>query len=400
MYGYMIYEGQVFALFNVCIQTGPMFLSLFLVIAFGLYWWRTHETFEHGELLFYLAVAIPVTYVGTAFGFWYLTDLGDIEIRNGYATEFRWEESYYTERYDSDKKETVRKDYGPSYTLYSSNKGEYLSLSYSEWAAFVARWGGAGRVVSKRNSSADGECFSGSNGNSIPEIHTIVWDRQQVSRVPTAIEHRYVNYVRASDSVLKIHGAMTGFTEYLCDYPRTVNRGFGPIDLDRVIDRGVGLPPEFAKRVDQLLDEELCELGSKRQCNIMLYFVGCEDVGFYNALLEKWQLGKKNDVVVVVGCQGTKIGWCRVMAWTDHKLFLEKLEQRVRDIREIGKPEPFVKAVVDQVNQPGDGGYLRKPMADFAYLAAGVRMPWWALAIVFLGSCVIVMPTVLLIVRN
>ncbi len=400
MFGYILYEGQFAALANVTFSTAPLYVVLFLVTLFGLWWWKTHETFTNVELSFYFAFAVPATYVATAFGFWYLTDLGDIEIRNGYATEFVWEEGYYTETYDSEKKETVRTTHSPTYTLNTSNSGEYLSLSQSEWNAYVANWGGQGRVSTSRMSLADGESY-GSNGNGIPEVHTIGWDRREESKVPTAVEHRYVNYVRASDSVLKIHGAISGYEQFLCDYPRTVNRGLGPVDVDRVITRGATVPAEFVQKVDQLLDRELCHLGAKRQCNIMVYLVGCDRVGFFNALLEKWQLGKKNDIVVVVGCSGSKIGWVRVMAWTDHKLFLEKLEQRVRDLEDIGgKEEAFVRTVVDQVNSPGDGGYLRKPMADFAYLAAGVRLPWWAEVLVILGSCIIVMPTVILIVRD
>jgi hypothetical protein len=225
---------------------------------------------------------------------------------------------------------------------------------------------------------AAGEGF-GANGNFIPEVHKISWDNKIETRVPTAIEHRYVNFLRASDSVLKVHGAMGGYERLLSDYPRTTNQGLGPISVFRVISKGVELPPGFAEQVDKLLDDELCTLGASKECNVMCYFVGTDRVGFFEALREKWQLGKKNDIVVVVGCSKTNIQWCRVMALTDRKLFLEKLEQRVRSIGDISKKEvEFVNAICDQVKASGDAGFLRKPMSDFDYLAASVRLPWWA----------------------
>ncbi|MCB0355176.1 MAG: hypothetical protein KDD64_16705, partial [Bdellovibrionales bacterium] len=211
----------------------------------------------------------------------------------------------------------------------------------------------------------------------------------------------YVNYVQASESVLAVNGAITGFDGLLKDYPRVEDGTFGEIYFDRVVQGGTSLSSHFCRIVDETLDTALRSMGSQYECNIIVYPVATSDIGFYEALRVHWQNGNKNDIVVCIGYLNNSVQWCRVMAWTDHKLFLEKLETRVRELETLeGKGELLAATILDQIRAPGDAGYLRKPMADYAFLASDIRMPLWAYLILVPFAWLMSLTTVWLFIHD
>ena len=399
-FGYIVYEHQVWATWIVTIQTWPIYISTVAVSAFGLVWWYNHENFTRGELIFYHVVAVPVVYVSTCLGFLFLTDLGDLEISNGHAIRVEYRESYYVRTRAN--KTTTTTYHSSKYYCYTSNDGEYVEMTSSAWQSYLARWGGWSRVSSSRNWSATGESSSDSNGNLVPEVHTLEWGGTDDSRVTTSVERRYANFLKASDSVLKVQGALSGFDELLAEYPRTYDKGYGPTEFNRVVVRGMALPQGFAEKLDSCLDRRLDSLGRNVRCNVVVYFVGAENERFFTALQQKWFMGKETDIVAVISCpKGDNIKWCRVMSLTDHKEFIERLERSIRDLKTInGKEVVLCETICKQIEAPGDAGYLAKPMSDFAYLASEVKMPWWAELLVILGSCAVLFPTILLVLRD
>ena len=395
-YVYLVSCGQFWETWLVSSRSIPLYFVLASVFGFGLYWWKTRPEFSNGELIFYSVVCLLCVYPAVSLGYLFLTELHDIEVWNGEAKEAEWTERYYEESTDSDGN-TDTDYYGPYYKVRTSNDEE-VDLTASEYRDYVSHWGGQSRVVSRRNSSADGEALTGCDHDLVAEIHTITWDGKEESRVSTSVEHVYANYLKASDSVLKIQGAMSGYENLLRDYPRVHGGRFGEVYFDRVVEMGTQVPANFGSTLDRRLDEVLRTLSSRKQCNIVVYVAATDREGLFSALQELW---KKNDIAVCIGYTDQRIRWCRVMAWTDNKLFIEELQRSVRDLKSLeGKAEELADIIVDQINAPGASGYLRKPMADFEYLASQVRMPWWAQALVILAACVGVSPTLLLVLRD
>lgn len=399
MYGWLIYSRNFGPTWLVSTSTFPLYLTTVVVWLWGIFWWRKNPNFSKPELAFYMSYTVIAVYPTVCMGFMYLTDLGDIEVWNGTAQRVVWTEAHYTESTDKDGNKS-KTHYSASYSIKTSND-ESVSTDKETFETYVRHWGGWGRISTSRLWSADGEDWPGSNHNGIPEEHTVSWDGNLTTRVPTAVEHRYANYLKASDSVEKIRGIAGGWKSHLVEYPRVHSGTMGNIYFNRVIMAGTQVPGNFQNVVQHELTEALCTLGARKECNILVYVVGTDQVGFYQALQEKWNMGKKNDIVVCIGHVNNEIQFCRVLTWSKHQLFIEKLEAGVRDLGTLnGKGSELCKVILSQISAPGDAGYLRRPMKELAYLAADVKMPIWAYMLVSLGGCVIMVPTILLAVKD
>jgi hypothetical protein len=107
-------------------------------------------------------------------------------------------------------------------------------------------------------------------------------------------------------------------------------------------------------------------------------FTGVKDSMFAQAVEQHWLGGKKNDVIVITGLDGGRPIWAYVMAWTDNELFKIKLRDDILTLTDVEVQRDqffnFVRANVEQY-------YVRKPMKDFAYLAASITPSWIELTI-------------------
>jgi hypothetical protein len=320
------------------------------------------------------------------FGFLWLSDAGDVEVHNGEATYVEYTERYYTESEDKDGKKTTTW-HGPYYNIFTSN-GEEISTDSGVYHQYIARWGGSGRVTSRSNPSADGPIGA--------SIHKITWDGRQETRVPTAKEHPYINYVKGSSHVLRTQVEISGYRDFLAEYPRVHGGPLGKIEQNRVIVRGTAVNPGFEAHVNEQLAKALMTLGKQRQCNILIYVVGADE-GFFAALETAWGMGKKNDICVVIGKPNQKIEWVRVLCYTDNELFREKISTEVRHLGTLDdNGEKLCQTVLKQVTAENEAGFKRKSMKDYKFLAADVHLPFWAFCLVFLVTVVGVLPTVYL----
>lgn len=385
-YGYIIKHGQWSYLWAVVWANPPIWVVVGALALWGAWWWWSHEEFSKAELIGFVVAAIFFAYPATAFGFWWLTDLGDTEVWNGQAMRVEKTDRYYTTSTDS-KGHTTTTYHGPYYKLYTNNQGEEVDLSEAELERFVPLWGGWGRQTTKSIVGKDGPIGAC--------IHVVSWNNDQATAIPTSVEHPYVNFVRASDGVLRTQGSMSGFEKLLKPYPRVTRGTYGSIYFDRVIIADATIDPGLAPEVDQRLDEALRQVSPQREVNVLLYIVGTSDGGFSHALEDFWRMGKNNDVVVVIGYVNNKIEWCKVQTWSDHFLFKERLAGAVRELGTLhNQGAKLSEVIVKQITAAGDEGFLRKQMSDFAYMAGDVSLPIWAYLIVIIAAVVATLPTV------
>lgn len=395
---HILWTGQGRETWLVVSGTMPFYIITALIVVGGIVWWYKHENFTGGELGLFVGIAVPCSYITLALVFLWFTELGHTVIWNSKVKEVVWTEAYIDEASDEDDSDT---HYAASYDIETA-AGESISTTKAVWSAYVAHFGGQRRVSSRRNLMADDEDWgAGSDGDGVPEIHTIMWDRRKETEVPTSNEHLEANYVQAADTSLKVQGVKERFLDYLVEYPRVTSGRYGPIYFDRVIELKTKVGGTFHRLVDARLDEALQTLGSQKQCNIVVYIVGTEDVGFFQAVREHWKEGKKNDICVCIGYTQEKIHWCKVMAYTDHAMFVENLERDVRHLKTLNsKGDALVDVILKHVTSPGDAGYLRKPMADFEFLASDVKMAWYIQLLAFVWASVWLLPTVAICIRD
>lgn len=314
--------------------------------------------------------------------FFYIgSDLADVEAQNGATLEVVHDEEYTANEdcncvsCNCDEEgncstccDTCCSDYnGPQWSLRTSN-GEEVSTTSSVFANYVRKFG------NKRYESVMriGQCSVG-DGNR----YITTWDGDINRIVPTARPHRFVNYLKANDSVRKSgESNKVGFEDCLVGYPTVHGGPFGEIELDRVIRAcGAPIPNAWAAEVDRGLDIALADLGKEKEVNILVYFVGSQDLSFLHALEAHWVMGKKNDVIVIVGVTSyPEISWTAVMAWTDNELFKITLRDAVQDLGSLDNVAPidFVRTITSQVAD----GFERLRMRDIP--VGDVKMDLWA----------------------
>lgn len=323
--------------------------------------------------------------------FYFGSDLHDIEVWNGKARKAVYEERYDIktchQECDSEgkncKTECHCNTWPPSWRLVTNN-AESAGLSSSQYGN-LKNWFG-----NERYAGSKGDRCAGNPGR----IYETVYNGDPALLVPTAIEHPFVNYLKASKSIRKTTGGNTeGFEEFLTGYPRVRGGMFGKIYLDRVIIKGIPIPADkksdierWASGVDALLDKALAELGHTKEVNILVYVVGTGDRKFFQALDEHWKHAKKNDVVVIVGTtEFPKIDWADVIAWSRNTDFATTLKNRLEQLGSMDDGMAFARTILSQVELPLDqGGFERMSMKELAYLADDVEIAWWAMIVIVL----------------
>ncbi len=395
---YLVFTGHGRETWLVVSGTMPFYILVSLILILGIGLWVKQDNFTAAELALFMGIAIPCSYITLALSFLWFTDLGQVVIWNSQVREVIWKEAYIDEADDDEDSDS---SYSAEYKIVTM-ADETISITRENWLAHVQHNGGNGRIISRRNRQADAEDYgTGSDGDRIPEIHTIRWDGRAQTAIPTSHEHTETNYLQAADTSLKIKGVKQNYVDYLVDYPRVTSGSFGPIDFDRVIEQKTVVGGSFHHIVDQELDRALQALGAKKQCNIIVYVVGTENVGFFQALREHWNEGKKNDICVCIGYTQKTIQWCKIMTLTDNSQFVENLERDIRRLKTLGGKGPdLVKVILKHVNAPGGAGYERKPMADFEFLASDVSMPWYTQVFSFFWACAWLSLTVIICIRN
>jgi hypothetical protein len=153
---------------------------------------------------------------------------------------------------------------------------------------------------------------------------------------PTAIEHTYINYIKGlPGKFFRRPWLVERYRSRLPSYPRV--RGYSASRF--LTSLGESLPD--SEVLEQGLAELNADLGKARQVNIIVVVVGDESPEYADALAEAWLGGKKNDLIVVVGVpENLRVGWAKVVSWTDARGVRDGIEQRVAEAK--GKAEAAV----------------------------------------------------------
>ena len=396
-------SGYIGKLFTVIHYNLGFWIMLIVATGFGIYRKLTNpEEFTWLELPVQLAASTVTLILLFSLFFSTAGKLADTEIWNGYVTGAEYHEEW-TERVETEVSDGTDEK--------GNSKGSHTEVSYehhpAEWdeqttAGDLEIDRGLYRTLANYFGNEKKETVYHVNQSSIGDgnKYYVTYDPSRSEIIPAARPHFFVNYLKASDSVKKIHGSQALYKNLIRPYPEVYYGTYGEIELDRVVNAGVALPEKWKSDVNKTLSRALTSLGARKEVNVLVYVVNTKDQGFSYALEEAWIKGKKNDVIVVIGApEFPKISFVYVMAWTKIEEFKINLRNKVLDIGDISDGKALTDTILAEISKsPKQGGFERMPMSDLEYLIADIRLPWWCqLLIVLVGGAVSYGASVILI---
>lgn len=384
MTGYVLFNPQLSSkLFKIVLNNPNFWLLLSLGIGFS-FWRKYKKPIEFTRLE--LGVQIGASFVlllGLSSGFLMGTaGLHDTEYWNGhvrsatYYEEWTEEVTYYEEECTGTGEnrvcrdvEKTRYDYHAPEWIVTTSNGESVSISSREYRNYVDLFGNEEEMDIVRidqSSFGDGDKY------------VTVWQGSQELMVSTAVEHTYVNYLKASRSLTKRSGVSGPYQDLILDYPELHSVGYGEIELNRVLLAGVDAPNDWVQLVDRQIDLAMATLGAEQEVNCLVYLVDTSDRGFLHSLEEEWCYGKKNDVIVVVGVDNfPQVDWSGIMIFSGNEELKVQLRDAIESLGNISDPQVFATLVIDNIKQH----FKRVSMSELEYLIYDVDMPWWAVII-------------------
>lgn len=204
---------------------------------------------------------------------------------------------------------------------------------------------------------------------------------------PAAIEHGYTNYVQAvPNSLFHDNSKAFDYADKIPNYPRVYDH----YRFNRVINVDSAIPTAQVNELDRNLDNVLKLLGASKQANIIVILTEIDDPTYRYTVENHWQGGEKNDIVIFIGLDGTKITWVDIMTWalnSGNEMFHVKMRDGILAMEEfnVSKLTPFITKTITET-------YDRPEMAEYEYLADEIDPPTWviwlALFFAFGGSAI------------
>lgn len=197
---------------------------------------------------------------------------------------------------------------------------------------------------------------------------------------PAAGERTYTNYVQAVPESLFHDNSNTAeqFKGQIPAYPRV----YGFYKINRVLTVGTKIPESLVTSLNDGIGNELKTLGPAKQVNVIMILTEIDDPTYRYAIENAWLGGEKNDVVIFIGVDGTKITWADEMTWalnSGNELFHEVMVDGLKEIGSIDSPEvvPFIgKTIATKYDRP--------QMKDYAYLKDAIEPPTWVIVLAIL----------------
>jgi hypothetical protein len=356
----------------------PVAIALFLVITHREYVWK-----EFG-----IQVAATLTYVAIIYSllFSVTTDLIDENYYNGQVKSSTYYEEWtelvhYTESYSCGTsknprtctRQKTRRDYHSPYYQIKTNLGETISISRGEYLRTSREFG---KKFVNLNRSGQVSYGDGDKYVSYP-----------TKLIPTSVGHTYENLVAAANGNV-IHTKVPKETVQdliktgkIREYPSLYSGIYGETLLNRVIDTtGLLINPNVLLNEFNKL---ATSVGITKQANPILYITK-EDSSFKDALSQHWKMGKKNDIILILGVNDEGI-----IIWSDCICFTNNSDFIVDMQTEFSDKSVNDKTILSEFEKLINNGYVRKPMKEFEYLKENITLEWYWQLLIFIGNLVL-----------
>ena len=322
---------------------------------------------------FLLSEAIMCLLVAGGYSIAKHQSVSDIEIWNGWMAKAEYYEEWWEQvscrheircTHRDEKGNTLHSndghyhlydvDYHSPYWEGKTSNGETLSLSHLYYDELVGLFKNQEYVTILRFSKDHGR------GNK----YVTSYDQAMSTFVSTAVPHSFVNYIKASpSSVLRKVGQGDSFKNLLPEYPTVDQSNWS---AKRFL--SVGVPIVHLSELNLMLSVLNGRLGGSKQVNAMIIAVNTLDSSYIQEFEEKWLGGKKNDLIIVIGCvEYPKISWVRVTSWSTSEDLKIELRDKILDVGTFERSNEILGLVEKGIKEK----FIRRKMADFEYLMAG-----------------------------
>jgi len=351
----------------------PVGIALFLVLTNREYIWKEFAI-QTGATLAYVAIIYSLLFSVT-------TDLLDENYYNGKVKSSTYYEEWtelvtYKESYSCGTSKNprtctrtkTRRDYHSPYYQIKTDLGETISISRGDFLN-TSREFGKKEVYLHRSGQV-----SYGDGNKFVSYPT--------KAIPTSVGHTYENLVAAAnDNVIhtkvpKSDIRMLVKEGKLREYPVLYKGAYGETILNRIIDT-TGL-----SKIDIAKFQNLAtNVGRTKQANPIIYITK-EDSSFKDALSQYWNMGKKNDVTLVLGVNDDGIiVWSDVICFTNNTDFIVDMQSDFEDKKLNNDLLPIIEKNINK-------SFIRKPMKEFEYLKENITLEWYWQFLIFIGNLI------------
>jgi len=350
-------------------------INFIIPFAVGIYLLYTHKEYVLKE--FAGQVALTAIYLFVVFHIFFstTTKLDDTEFWNSTTKSItyfeKWRERVtYTESYKCGKstcyRTRTRTDFHPAFYELRTTNNETIRIRERDYLQAKKEFGSTFVNIRRMNQIGGG----GDKYVSYPN-----------RPVPVSRPHSFINYVAAAkNSVIKRTVSETDIEilkkrNELVDYPKLYKAEFGATRIKRIIDRsGTGVSNELKKEFDVIASN----LGKKKHANVIIYLTD-QDRSFTEALAHYWDMGKKNDVILVLGMKDDKVHWSDIITFTNNTDFILDMQRDFKGMK-------MDKELINKFKNSVLTSYVRKPMKEFEYLAENVTLEFqWQILIVIIN---------------
>jgi len=374
-------------LFDIIVSNWGFILNLSIPIIIALYLVLTNREYIWKE--FGIQTAATLAYVSIVFfaAFSFSTEIWDTNYYNGKVKSSTYYEEWtelvhYTESYPCGTSKAprtctrpkTRRDYHSPYYQIKTDLGETISIRRGDYLK-TSREFGSKEVYLHRSGQV-----SFGDGNKFVSYPN--------KAIATSVGHSYENVVAAAKGnvihlkVPKENIAQLVKIGILREYPSLYKGKYGETKLNRIIDT--------TGKVDlntmlHLTNKLSTRVGETKQANPIIYIVSADkfDRSFKDALSQHWSMGKKNDITLVLGIdENKKIQWSDVICFTNNTDFIVDMQNNF-DGKEVN---PLILAEFEKLI---NSEYIRKPMAEFAYLKENITLDWKWQLLILLGNIII-----------
>jgi hypothetical protein len=188
---------------------------------------------------------------------------------------------------------------------------------------------------------------------------------------PATVSHTYTNYLKADRESLFVHKELEHFK--VPELPEV----YGYYRANPVLG-DAAVPGEW----QTALREINADLGASHQVDVKVLTTRVQDPTYAQAVEARWLYGPKNSVTIVLGIEGTKITWARVVTFSK----VENLKVFLRDELQGKTFEDDVPLIIRRaVSQM----FRRTAMSDYEYLARAAQpSTGWLVFLYVLGTAI------------
>lgn len=292
---------------DIIIYVIPFLVSILLLLFFKkeVVWWE-----------YVIMILTPIIFHLSIVGIMFSSNYSDVEYLGDYITKVRhydeWDEWIHrtcTRTYKSGNT-TRTQTYDCSYRQYHPEKWSYFDQDGKEhWLYYEKDYDAI------KHKFGTPEIFIDMHRKYYRidgDVQEYYWDGSEKTAWTVTHEHKYKNKIQNSNSIFN-------FTEISKKEADTLGLYHYPkIDYDKDYDQS----PVLTKRI--IPKEQLDALkftngfyGKKHQFRMYVLLFENKDIEISELQRSYWKGGNKNELVVCLGMNGSKVEWCNAFSWCD-----------------------------------------------------------------------------------